>query len=102
MKNRSRRNAFASALDLGCLVAASIVAAGCCNDVTTSTCFDWKSTECPATEVAASKLDVAEHQVTSPGTFWPAHDYEVDGQQIHVSSSCCYDVVTTVCTEELH
>lgn len=102
MKNRRGWNGFTSVLALGCLVAASTLAAGCCSDVTSSTCFDWNSKECPATDIAASKLHVAEHQVTSPGTFWPAHDYEVEGHRVHVWSSCCYDVVTTICSEELN
>ena len=77
--------------------------AGCCNDVTTSTCLDWsRSTTCPSADEAASKLDVARHRVTSGGTFWPAHDYRVDGQHVHEPSTCCYDVTSTICTTELN
>lgn len=83
--------------------AASVALPGCCNDVTTSTCFDWdEPTTCPSRDVAASTLAVSVDDVTSAGTFWPAHDYLIGGEHDHVPSACCYDVVSSVCTTELH
>src|ERR1700722_18136691 len=83
--------------------AASAALGGCCNDVTTTQCLDWSdSTTCPTPEVAASSFGVGVGQVPGAGTFWPAHDYLIEGQPVHEPATCCYPVESQVCTTELH
>ena len=91
------------ALCLPALVAASSLVVGCCNDVHDTECVDWdQSTTCPAPEDVEPKLGDGSGTVTSPGTFWPAHEYEINGARFTEPAACCYDVVVEVCTRELH
>lgn len=88
------------------LLAAAGLIAGCCNDVTDTQCFNWEeSTTCPGPEVAATMFGYAGSdtgEVTSAGTFWPAHDYRINGALVTEPAVCCYETVVEVCTRELH
>ena len=91
---------------LPAVLAAAGFLAGCCNDVATIQCFNWdEAATCPGLEVAEEKFgydgsDTAD--VTSAGTFWPAHDYQINGVLVTEPASCCYETVVEVCTEDLH
>ena len=91
-------------LRLLALVAASGPLGGCCGEVTTTQCFAWdQSATCPAPEEAAPKLGDGSGTVTDPGTFWPAHDYLINGVSKIEPVVCCYEVTSTSCVSgELH
>lgn len=76
---------------------------GCCNDVESTQCFDWSEpTVCPDRATAKAKLDDDGLTLTSDGTFWPAHEYEINGMKTTEPAACCYEAVSEVCTTELH
>jgi hypothetical protein len=85
------------------LVAAAGSLWGCCNDIDSTACFEWsESAICPPPDEAAPMLVDGSATVNSQGTFWPAHDYLIDGALRTEPALCCYEVTTTVCTKELH
>lgn len=72
---------------------------GCCSEVTGTQCLDWdEPATCPAPEVAAPKLGHGSGTVTSSGTFWPAHEYQINGARKTEPAACCYEVTSTVCS----
>lgn len=73
---------------------------GCCRDVVDTACIDWDEATCPAPDAVAEEFSDA--TVNGPGTFWPAHEYLIDGVSHTEPAKCCYAVTRTVCTEELH
>lgn len=85
-----------------CFVVALFVGA-CFSRVETLRCFAWSESEvCPTREEAlATQLDDVD-EVTSDGTYWPAHAYTVDGAEIPIAAECCYEVEVTQHTTELH
>lgn len=85
------------------LVAASGSLGGCCRDVTTTQCLDWDpSTPCPDPKAAALKLGAGSSEVKGPGTFWPAHEYLINGARTIEPAACCYEVTSTLCDRDLH
>ena len=90
-------------LRLVALIVAACSLGGCCRDVESTECFDWsESTVCPDRATAEGKLNDDGLTVTSDGTFWPAHEYEINGMKNAEPAACCYEAVSEVCTEELH
>lgn len=82
---------------------ASLGAHACCNDVEATRCFEWAESEtCPSPEEAAAKELADVDAVTSDGTYWPAHAYTVDGVEIPIAATCCYETRVEQCTTELH
>jgi hypothetical protein len=76
---------------------------GCCNDVDQTACFNWEEpTTCPPPDVAEEKIFDGSGTVNSAGTFWPAHEYLINGVSKTEPAKCCYEVTVTVCTKELH
>ncbi|MES2643455.1 MAG: hypothetical protein V4850_28485 [Myxococcota bacterium] len=74
---------------------------GCCHEVVDTACIDWEEPSCPAPEVIEGE-HFDDTSVNSPGTFWPAHEYLIDGVSHTEPAKCCYEVTRTICTEELH
>lgn len=76
---------------------------GCCTDRDWTMCFDWKeSTTCPAPDAVKPLPGANPLTFRSAGTFWPAHEYRIDGAPLIAPAQCCYEVTDTVCTKELH
>ena len=85
------------------LVLAAVSTAGCCNDVDDTACLSWDDpTTCPPPEVAAEALVDDSGTVNSAGTFWPAHEYLINGETKIEPAKCCYEITVTTCTKELH
>lgn len=81
----------------------ALLPCACFSKVATIRCFEWaESEECPTREDAlATELDDVD-EVTSDGTYWPAHGYTVNGVEIPIAAECCYEVEVTTRTTELH
>jgi hypothetical protein len=91
------------ALGLVARVVAACSLGGCCNDVESTRCFGWsESTVCPDRATAEGKFNDDGLTVTSDSTFWPAHEYEINGMKKTEPAACCYETVSEVCTKELH
>jgi hypothetical protein len=75
---------------------------GCCHEVADTACIDWEEATCPAPEIVEEEFFDGASTVNGAGTFWPAHEYLIDGVRHTEPAKCCYDVTRTVCTEELH
>lgn len=85
------------------VVAASVIAAGCCRQVISIECIDWaEGPSCPSPEVAERKLE-GDVVVTGKGTYWPEHTYVIEGVSATERAACCYQVEATACAGgELH
>lgn len=83
------------------LVLASASLGGCCNQTDATRCFDWdQSTTCPAPDATITRAFGAD-TVNSPGTFWPAHDYLINGVSTTAPAACCYEITYTYCDKDL-
>lgn len=87
------------------VLGAPLLASACCNTVEAVGCFAWpdgESAPCPTREEALASQLADYDAVVSDGTFWPAHEYTVDGEVTMIAAECCYDVQAEQCTTELH
>ncbi len=81
------------------LTAGSLLIGACCTQVDHTSCFAWPTEEpCPTqAEAEANQLEDLVDEVTSDATYWPAHDYTIDGKVTSIAAECCYEVLVTQC-----